>query len=106
KLHLLVDAKHEVAWAYHVSDTKAGDNEEIEPLLVHAQANLPEGRIETVAYDKAADDIKVHELLHEQGIKPVIHNRSCWPKDGEPEKGIGGRIPLHVVHDEADTMYC
>ena len=106
KLHLLVDAKHEVALAYHVSDTKAGDNEEIEPLLAHAQANLPEGRIETVAYDKAADDIKVHELLHEQGIKPVIHNRSCWPKDGEQEKVIGGRMPLHVVHDEAGTIYC
>jgi len=106
KLHLLVDAKHEVALAYHVSDTKAGDNEEIEPLLVHAQANLPEGRIETVAYDKAADDIKVHELLHEQGIKPVIPNRACWPKDGEQEKGIGGRIPLHVVHNEAGTVYC
>jgi hypothetical protein len=106
KLHLLVDAKHEVALAYHLTDTKAGDNEEIEPLLAQAQANLPQRRIHSVAYDKAADDIKVHELLHEQGIKPVIHNRSCWPKDGEQEKVIGGRIPLHVVHDEAGTVYC
>jgi hypothetical protein len=106
KLHLLVDAKHEVAVAYHITDTKAGDNEEIAPLVAHAQANLPEGRIETVAYDKAADDIKVHEVLHEEGIKPVIQNRACWPKDGEQEKVIGGRIPLHVVHDEAGTVYC
>ena len=106
KLHLLVDAKHEVALAYHLTDTKAGDNEEIEPLLAQAQANLPEGRIHSMAYDKAADDIKVHALLHEQGIKPVIHNRACWPKEGEQEKAIGGRIPLHVVHDEAGTVYC
>jgi hypothetical protein len=75
-------------------------------LLAQAQANLPQGRIHSMAYDKAADDIKVHELLYEQGIKPVIHNRNCWPKDGEQEKVIGGRIPLHVVHDEAGTIYC
>jgi hypothetical protein len=106
KLHLLVDVKHEVTLAYHITDAKAGDNEEVEALVDHAQANLPEGRIETLAYDKAADDIKVHEVLFERGIKPVIQNRSCWPKDGEPEKVIGGRIPLHIVHDEAGTVYC
>jgi Transposase DDE domain len=106
KLHLLVDVKHEVTLAYHITDTKAGDNEEIETLVDHAQANLPEGRIETLAYDKAADDIKVHEVLHERDIKPVIQNRACWPKDGAQEKVIGGRIPLHVVHDEAGTVYC
>jgi hypothetical protein len=106
KLHLLVDAKHEVAVAYPITDTKAGDNEEITPLLAQAQANLPEGRIETMAYDKAADDVKVHERLHEEGIKPVIQNRACWPKDGEQEKALGGRIPLHVVHDEAGTVFC
>jgi Transposase DDE domain/Transposase domain (DUF772) len=106
KLHLLVDVKHEVALAYHVSDTKAGDNEEVEALLTHAQANLPEGRIETMAYDKAADDVKVHEVLADAGVKPVIQNRACWPKDGEREKVIGGRIPLHIVHDEAGTVHC
>jgi Transposase DDE domain/Transposase domain (DUF772) len=106
KLHLLVDVKHELTLSYHVTDPKAGDNEEVESLVDHAQANLPEGRIETLAYDKAADDIKVHEVLHERGIKPVIQNRACWPKNGEQEKVIGGRIPLHVVHDEAGTVFC
>jgi len=106
KLHLLVDVKHEVALAYHITDTKAGDNEEVEALLAHSQANLPEGRIETMAYDKAADDVKVHEVLAEAGVKPVIQNRACWPKDGEREKVIGGRIPLHIVHDEAGTVHC
>jgi hypothetical protein len=106
KLHLLVDVKHEVVLSYHITDTKAGDNEGIEALVEQAQANLPEDRIKTLAYDKAADDIKVHELLHDAGIKPLIHNRCCWPADGEQEKVIGGRIPLHVVHDEAGTVYC
>lgn len=106
KLHLLVDVKHEVVLAYHITDTKAGDNERIEALVEQATANLPEDRIETLAYDKAADDIKVHELLHDADIKPLIQNRSCWPKDGEQEKVIGGRVPLHVVHDESGTVYC
>ena len=106
KLHLLVDVTHEVVLSYHITDAKAGDNECVEALVEQATANLPEGRIETLAYDKAADDVKVHETLHEAGIKPLIQNRSCWPKDGEQEKVIGGRIPLHVVHDEAGTVYC
>lgn len=105
-LHLLEDAKHEVALTYQLTDTKAGDNEEIAPLVEHAQANLPEGRIETVIYDKAGDDVKVHEALAEQGVKPVIQNRTCWPKDGAQQKVLGGRIPLHGVYKEAGTVSC
>jgi hypothetical protein len=106
KLHLLVDARHEVALAYQITDTSAGDNEVVAALLSQARDNLPEGRIETLAYDKAADDVKVHQRLHDAGVKPLIHNRSLWPADGEQEKTLGGRIPLHVVHDEAGTIYC
>jgi Transposase DDE domain/Transposase domain (DUF772) len=106
KLHLLVDVAHEVTLSYQITDTKAGDNEMIEALVEQAEGNLPADRIETLAYDKAGDDGKVHEILHEHGIKPLIQNRSCWPKDGEQEKVIGGRIPLHVVHDESGTVYC
>lgn len=106
KLHLLVDVKHEVVLSYHITDTKAGDNECVETLVERAQGNLPADRIQPLAYDKAADDTKVHERLHEAGIKPLIQNRSCWPKTGEQEKVIGGRVPLHVVHDEAGTVYC
>jgi hypothetical protein len=106
KLHLLVDVTHEVVVAFDLTDTKAGDNERIEPLVAQAQANLPADRLETLAYDKAADDGTVHEMLHERGIKPVIEVRNGWPKGGEPERVIGGRVPLHVVHDEAGTVYC
>jgi hypothetical protein len=106
KLHLLVDVRHEVVLAFDITDTKAGDNERIEMLVEQAENNLPADRLGTLAYDKAADDGKVHEVLHERGIRPVIQNRACWPKGGEREKVIGGRIPLHVVHDEAGTVFC
>lgn len=104
KLHLLVDVKHEVTLAYHVTDTKPGDNELIGDLVTQAQQNLPEDRIETLAYDKAADDVKVHELLHDAGIRPLIQNRHFQLE--EEEKVLGGRTPLNVVHDQAGTLYC
>jgi hypothetical protein len=102
KLHLLVDTRHEVAVAYHVSDTKMGDNEGVEPLVEQAVANLGEGRIETLAYDKAADDIKVHETLHGHGIKPVIQARQLWKEEKERPLRVG----LPVVYDEAGTAFC
>jgi Transposase DDE domain len=105
KLHLVVDVKHEVALAYHITDTKAGDNERVPALLEQATANLPAGRIKTLAYDKAADDAGVHECLHGHGIKPLIHNRALWRE--EPERPLpGGRFPLNLVHDEAGTVFC
>jgi Transposase DDE domain len=108
KHHMLVDVKHEVPLAWHITEPKAGDNERIAALVEQAQANLPPGRIATLAYDKAADDEKVHDFLHGAGIKPLIHNRSLWPEDDRerPLPGKAGRYPLHVVHDQAGTVYC
>jgi len=104
KLHLLVDVKHEVAIAYHITDTKAGDNERIPALVEQAQNNLPPERLQTLAYDKAADDGAVHEFLHDEGIKPIIQNRTYQLE--EPEKVLGGRTPLNIVYDQAGTVYC
>src|SRR5262249_51560831 len=63
KLHLLVDVRHEVVLAYEITDTKAGDGETLPVILEQAEANLPEDRIETLAYDKAADSDEVHKVL-------------------------------------------
>lgn len=105
KLHLLVDVKHEVALAYEITDTKAGDAETLPTVLATAQANLPEGRIETLAYDKAADTNEVHALLSNENIKPVIQNRSLWKE--EPERMLPGHDGnSNVVYDEAGTVYC
>ena len=104
KLHLLVDVKHEVALAYHITDTKAGDNERIPELVEQAKKNLPPERIKTLAYDKAADDGAVHEFLHEEKIAAVIENRNF--KLEEPEKVLGGRTPLNIVYDQAGTVFC
>ena len=104
KLHLLVDAKHEVALAYQTTSANVGDNEFIPALIAQGVANLPAGRLQTMAYDKAADDQKVHELLHEQGIAPLVEVRSLWK--GEPHRVLPGHEGDNVVHDELGTLYC
>ncbi|MEK6778945.1 MAG: transposase [Candidatus Deferrimicrobiota bacterium] len=124
KLHLLVDVLHEVVVAYRVSSAKDGDNELLPALVDEAAANLPvpaEGqaaprppkpageparsRIETLAYDKAADDGEVHGDLAEHGIKPVIQNRALWKT--EPERMLPGHNgSSNLVYDEAGTVYC
>ncbi len=104
KLHLLVDVKHEVSLAYHITDTKCGDNEKIADLVTQAQANLPAERLRTLAYDKAADDGAVHEFLHGEGIRAIIRNRTFQLE--EPEKVVGGRTPLNIVYDQAGTVFC
>lgn len=131
KLHLVVDVPNEVALAYRVTEPSAGDNEVLPETLRQAAANLrpdepaalpPDAqgqpargrkrtqrpapcRIETLAFDMAADDEKVHDLLALQGIKPLIENRSLWKEDFERMlPGHDGRS--NVVYDEAGTVYC
>lgn len=105
KFHLLVDVKHEVALAYRISSTKTGDNEMLPELVGQAAVNLPQGRTRTLAYDKAADDSKVHRCLNEAGILPLIQIRSLW-KDQTEQMLPGHKGDSNIVYDEAGTVYC
>jgi hypothetical protein len=105
KLHLLVDVKHEIVLAYRISSTKMGDNEVLPELVDQAEANLPQRRIETLAYDKAADDIEVHKKLHQCGIKPLIQIRAMWKE--EKERLLPGHDGnTNIIYDEAGTLHC
>ena len=100
-----MDVKHEVVLAYEVTTANSADNQTIPDLVRQGQANLPEGRIKTLAYDKAADDGDVHELLHQAGIQPVIQNRNLW-KDQTEQMLPGHDGTSNIVYDEAGTVYC
>jgi hypothetical protein len=105
KLHRIVDVKHEVVLAYTITDTKAGDGETLPVVVEQAQANLPENRIESMAYDKAADSEEVHGMLSGKKITPVIQMRSLWKT--EPERRLPGHDGTsNVVYDEEGTIYC
>jgi len=105
KLHLLVDKKHEVSLAYEVTAPSEADSDKIPSLVEQAEANLPSGRIETMAYDMAADDAKTHAYLDKKKIMPVIENRALWKTEHERMlPGHDGRS--NVVYDESGTLYC
>src|SRR3954468_2409162 len=88
KLHLIVDIKNEVVLSYEITDTKAGEGETLPAVLGQAQANLPPGRIQTLAYDRAADAEDVHRELDRAGITPLIQVRALWKS--EPERLLPG----------------
>jgi hypothetical protein len=105
KLHLVVDVKHEVVLAYEITDTKPGDGETLPVVFAQAKANLPAGRIKTLAYDKAADTDDVHTLLSGEGIKPLIQMRGLWQT--EPERLLPGHDgSSNVVYTEDGSIYC
>src|SRR5262249_46342957 len=100
-----VDVKHEVILAYEITDTKAGDGETLPVVYAQAKANLPAGRIKTMAYDKAADSDEVHELLSGEGITPLIQMRGLW--QSEPERLLPGHDgSSNVVYTEDGSIYC
>jgi hypothetical protein len=105
KFHLLVDTKHELAVAYGITSANVGDNEALPDLLEEAQSNLPQGRMKTLAYDKACDAQEVHEVLDEAEIAAIIENRTLWKE--EHERMLPGHDGTsNVVYDEAGTVYC
>jgi len=113
KLHLLVDSEHEVALSYRVTSANRGDCEVLPELVKQARLNLGDdpdrrpavSRIETLAYDKAADTQEVHELLHGSDIQPLVEMRSLWKEN--PERMLPGHDGnSNVVYDEAGTIYC
>lgn len=105
KLHLLIDVKHEVFLSYHITEANAGDGETLPVLLTQAEANLPADRIQTLAYDKAADSQPVHEVLSDKGITPLIQMRNLWKT--EPERLLTGHDgSSNVVYTEDGAIYC
>jgi Transposase DDE domain/Transposase domain (DUF772) len=105
KFHLLVDVKHEVILDYVLTPATTGDSTLLPQLLAGVQQVLPEGRIKTLAYDKAADNHDTHKLLARHSIKPLIEIRNLWKNQTE-ELLSGHDGNSNVVHDEAGTLYC
>jgi hypothetical protein len=106
KLHLVVDTRHEVALAWHLTEASVDDGQTLATVLTQAQAAVGQDRIKTLAFDKAADHQDVHEKLRAARVRPVIQQRALWKSDPErPLPGFESGAP-RVVYDEAGTVYC
>jgi hypothetical protein len=105
KLHLLVDVRQELALASRITTPAVGDNEMIGALVEPARGHWPQGRIESLADDKAADDEAGPRLLQAAGIQPLIQNRGLWKR--EPERMLPGHTGRsNWVYDESGTVHC
>jgi len=106
KLHLIVDAVHELPVAFEVTKASASEVPEGRKLvkkLKERHEKLIDG-CEALTADKGLDDTAlITQLWDDCGVKPVIDIRNMW-KDGEETKLVAGR--RNVVYDYAGNVYC
>ena len=84
KLHLVVEATHELPVVYKVTKASASDAKEGHALLEQMEKRQPEilRTAETLAADKGYDGTKlIKKCWGQYQIKPVIDIRNMW-KDG------------------------
>jgi DDE family transposase/transposase-like protein DUF772 len=117
KLHLVVDADHELPVAYEITAASAGEAPIARALvkrLSERHKALMKKTCEVYLYDKAGDDTTLLKTLwDDHGIKPVIPVRACW-QDGDEiglpsgERHKTRRVPgTHdLVYTEKGGVYC
>jgi hypothetical protein len=104
KVHLLVDATHELPVAYTVTDAAASDITQGRNMLKEQIVNRPE-ILEVCGHlmgDKGYDDTELIELLKDKGVKAVIDKRTLWK--AQEEKEVPGYEDAY--YDEAGHVYC
>lgn len=106
KLHLIVDADHELPLAYEVTRASTSDITVGHAMIDDLEETRPEllATCEHFMGDKAYDDGKLHvRLWHDHRIKPIIPLRDLW-KDGEETKLVSGT--RNVVHNAQGDVFC
>ena len=106
KLHVVVDAVHELPVGFELTDASTNEMP-VANLLVDSVAEehpwLAE-RCEYVCADRGDDDGKlIKKVWDRYQIKPVIDIRNCW-KDPDDTKVVPGQE--NVIYDFAGTVTC
>ena len=106
KLHLIVDAVHELPVAFAITKASASEmpaGRALVKTLKKRHKSLVED-CETLSADKGLDDTKlIEQLWDDGGIRPVIDIRDMW-RDGEETKRVSHLS--NVVYDYRGTVYC
>lgn len=106
KLHLIVDANHELPIGYTVTKASRSDVKGGHALLDETRQKHPEimERAETMMGDRGYDDTKlIKRLWDEDGIKPVIDMREMW-QDRDSTRLMEGYT--NVTYSEKGQIYC
>lgn len=108
KLHLMVDAKHELPIGFHLTKASEADSPHLMPLVKELRENHPKlyERAQEISGDKGYDDGKDKQTLYEDHeITPLIPPRNLWSQ-GEPIRPLNPKIhdTVHYGHD--GKLYC
>jgi hypothetical protein len=113
KLHLVVDAVHELPLSFELTNASASDCPRLLPLIEQIRQNHPEllERSDELSADKGYDSTSNNEQLYDDyTIKPIIDKRSMW-KETQSAIQESTRIlfPDRVdsfVYNEDGQVYC
>ena len=109
KIHLIIDAVHELPLGYAVTKASANDSPHLLPLVEGLEARHPEvaGEAQSLAADMAYDAEDILKGLYDiHGIKPIIDARRCWKEDpGLPRPLYPDRVDT-IFHTEAGQVLC
>lgn len=108
KLHLIVDARHELPLAYEVTKASVNDGPMLLPMVERLDERHPEivRDADHLSADKAYDSRDILEALHDRhAIKPLIDTRDDW-KDGETTRPLFPDRADCVVYDRRGTVFC
>jgi hypothetical protein len=104
KVHLLVDATHELPVAYTVTDAAVSDITEGKKMVKELGGSRPEilERCRHFMGDRGYDDTTLIQMLKDKGVKAVIDKRALWK--AQEEKEVPGYEEAY--YDEAGNVYC
>lgn len=108
KLHLIVDARHELPLAYEVTKASVNDGPLLLPMMERLDRRHPEivRDADHISVDKAYDSRdNLRTLQDRYAIKPLIDTRNDW-KDGETTRPLFPERADCIVYDVRGTVYC
>lgn len=109
KVHLLADVTYELPVGFTITNAKAADTEQL-PVLMQQHRERHQGlckKAQTLVGDRGYDSTENNTLLwDEYDIKPVIHNRHCWPASGEKTRSINLDKADNVVYSQGGEVSC
>lgn len=109
KLHLIVDAVHELPVAWDLTKASVHDNPMLKPLVEQLSERHGElvQKAETMMGDRAYDAQETNKYLHDQkNILPIIDNRMLWKEDPHMPRPLDGERVDTIFHRETGEVVC
>jgi hypothetical protein len=108
KLHLVIDAVHELPVGYTITKASVHDSPMLKPVMAELKKKHPEllEGAEDISADRGYDSADNNaSLMDDYKVKPIIDIRHMW-KDGETTRLLNPDAADNIVYDQDGTIYC